>query len=529
VKFDYTYLYNRIADFAQQISPVRLTRYGDEKDILYPAGISIVDYLTLYKKVFMREASYALNYIAQKRLNEKSWASTDFGILDDHIKAKNLNDVKRLVKLEEKYTLLPYYDEIRRLTKVNWEDLYYNSRIIEMLLLEEAKHKNIILPTKIKDIEKMEFEGATRESEVLGSQFNIGKFDLTSAYPSMIVNFCLDTHNIEPGQTDDNININVVYFKQNSEALLPSVVKKILTIKDELKNKKKTDKSLQLKYDAIKGIVNSAFGVMGNQYFRLYDNRIASSITYLVRDLIHYTKRRLKEQNIDVIYWDTDSVFTTTKEDISDQLNQYILDWCKTFGKQTIDLLYEYEGYFTGVFFLGKCHYFGHIAGKDNPEIKGVEITRSNSSKYEAKFQQTLLEKILNKENQETVLEWINAEKERIKTIPIEEIGFPVKLQIKKYKNIPIFVRAYEYTKKIYSKFELTSGQLFYYVYIKPIGKDENVLAFTEENKNFINWSLHLDWNEMIRRNIISKSENIFEAQGWDTSKLLNPNQAGLF
>ena len=106
-----------------------------------------------------------------------------------------------------------------------------------MLLLEEAKNKNIILPNKQKEQEKEDFQGATRDSLTTGTLFDIGKFDLTSAYPSMMVNFCLDPQNIDPGETDDNINVNGIYFRQNEEALLPSAVKKILILKNNLKNR----------------------------------------------------------------------------------------------------------------------------------------------------------------------------------------------------------------------------------------------------------------------------------------------------
>jgi len=530
VQFDYTYLHNRITDFPKRISPVGLSRFGDGDNIYNPVGVSIVDYLGLYKKVHMREASYALDYIAQVKLNEKPWPKTDFGELSELVKQKNINDVKRMVLLEEQSKLIAYYDELRRLTKVKWEDLFYNSRIIEMLLFEEAKLKNVILPNKQDVSEKTDFQGATRESTVFGCQYNIGKFDLTSAYPSMIVSFCLDTQNIDPGETDDNVEIDGVYYRQDEHGLLPAAVKKILTLKNNLKIEVKKDPSLQFQYDAIKGVVNSAFGVMGNKYFRLYDKRIAGSITYLVRELIHYTKDRLKEKGIDVLYYDTDSVFTSTHEDMTEELNGYIDDWASKYGKKNIPLKYEYEGYFDKIFLLAKCHYYGYVHGKEKPEIKGVEITRSSSSKYEAYFQEELLKKMLDKMTQPNILEWIESEKKRIRTLSIEQLGFPVKIgHGKKYKNIPIFLRAYELTKNIHKDFHVNKGELFYYLFVKPITRNDNVLAFKQEDKNFISWDKHIDWPAMIQRTIIKKAENIFDVQGWETSKLKNPDQLGLF
>ena len=49
-KFDFPYFVNRIPDFAEKISPIGKTRYGDG-EIYYPAGIAIIDYLQWFKKV----------------------------------------------------------------------------------------------------------------------------------------------------------------------------------------------------------------------------------------------------------------------------------------------------------------------------------------------------------------------------------------------------------------------------------------------------------------------------------------------
>lgn len=542
ISFDYNYLQSRIKNFAERISPINQSRVGEDSDrsILYPAGISVIDYLRLFKKVHMREASYTLDYIAQKYLNEESWKDTSFDTLNDIVKQKNINDVARLVKLEEQFKLISYYDEVRRLTKVQWEDLYWNSRIVEMLLFEEAKERKIVLPNKPKKeeskpigdittdiIEDDSFQGATREALVNGVVFEIGKFDLGSAYPSMIVNYCLDTQNISDST---GTLIDGTYFQQNDNALLPSVVKKILILKDNLKQVKKKDPSEEnkIKYDAIKAIVNSCFGVMGNQYFRLFDKRIASATAFLVRDLLGYVQERLKKDNLEILYWDTDSVFLKGKENRSDYLNNLIQEWGKEkYDKRSIDLSFEYEGFFDSLFILGKCHYYGYINGKKEPEIKGIEIKRSSSSKYEAWFQKELLEKIIHKETKEQIEEWIKLEKERIKTLSAYEISFPCKLANRKYKTEvlmrgklvqkkpPIFVRAYENSKEVDKEFKLNIGELFYYIYMtQPF----DVLGFTKTNERIINKD-NIDWKEMIRRNIDSKMEKIFEAMGWEVIK----------
>mgnify|MGYP001482828545 CR=1 FL=1 len=514
IKFDYTYLFNRIKDFPKKISPISSSRHGEDKNIYYPNGISIIDFMKWDKKNTLgHRFSYALDNVVQEELNEKSWGKTDFTSLNVRVKEKNINDVIRLAKLEEKLKYIDYFDEIRCLAKCQWEDMYFNSRIVEMLLLEEAKLKNVILPNKVERDEETTFQGAIRDTEAKGIFENIGKFDLTSAYPSMIVNFCLDSQNIG----NDGINVNGIIFKQNQEALLPSVVRKILKLKDEYKRTSKGTK----KYAAIKSIVNSTFGVMGNTYFRLYDNRIASTITYLVRDLLMYVKKRVEDDGLNVIYYDTDSCFLNTTENIVPKLNQYIQDWAKTYSKDNIDLGFEYEGYFTKLFILGKCHYVGYD-NKGGKEIKGVEIKRVSSSKYEAWFQEELIDKVLNKEDKYSILDWIEKEKERIKTLPLLEVAFPCKVGTREYKSVPIFMRALSNTKKLFPKFEVNGGERFYYIFVK--GSGNNVLAFREED-NFINRE-SINWPEVIRRNVDSKVQNIFEILNWS---IVDSKQHSLF
>ena len=534
VQFDYNYLYNRFPDFAKRISLIGQVRYGD-KDILYPAGISIIDYLKWFKRVFLREFSYSLDYISQKHLKDKSNELINFGKLTKDIKNKNIHDVKRMVELEKKYELIPYFDEMRRFGKVEWEDLIFNSRIIEMLLFEEAKEKNIVLPNKKRDAEKIDYKGATRDVTKLGSSFNIGKYDLAGAYPQAIIDFCLDSNNI----SDKGIKIEGNYYKQNPNTLLPSVVSKLLKKKNELKKLKnstspesKEYKDIYKKYESTKAITNSAYGVFGNRYFRLYDKRIASATTYLIRDLLIYVKDKVEEMGLSVIYWDTDSVFIDTKDNIVDILNDFIKQWGRErFKKDNITIGFDYEGIFEKLLILAKCRYLGYLKSEQGikKELKGIEAKRNDSSKYMKEFQKNIINKILEKQPKEEIIEWIKKEIERMETLPLKDTSFPVKIQKRNYKNIPVFLRASINAEKYGFKAKL--GEPFYYIYIIPKefdtnGKEINVMAFKDD----ISYIKDVDWNEMARRNILMKIQTIFDAMGWKmdiilekTSKLKRP------
>lgn len=544
--FDYSYLHNRIEDFAAKISPISKKRYGersfsDKEDsdgnkLFFPAGTSILDYLKLFKKVYMREGSYKLDTIAEKYLKQgKQHKEVDFSTLSETIKLRNIEDVKIMVKLEEKFKLIDYYNEVRIISKVQWEDLYYNSRIVDMMLLQEAKKDNIILPSNLdEEREDSTFQGATRDITDTGVFKNIDEYDLSSAYPSMIFNFCLDSSNIVSETKENVINIDGINFIQNEETLLPLAIRKILTLKKEVGNLKKSIshdspeyESIARRYDGIKSIANSCFGVFGNKYFRLHDQRVTSSITYLVRDLLMYVKGEIEKQGYEVIYYDTDSLMIHTKENVETLLNQLVQDWAKKKGKSEIELSFEFKHKFNNLFILGRCHYYGRVEGKKDPEIKGIEAKRSSSSKYEAEFQEALLNKVLDETPKAEVEKWIKIEFERLTTLPLEYVAFPCKIVNKSYKNVPIFVRAYNNTKELFPKFKAEKSDTFYYIYMTSLaGKD--VLAFTADHKNFIDRSL-INWEEMNKRNICNKVEKIFEAVKWDTRCINDNAQTILF
>lgn len=523
VGFDYDYLYNRFPDFAQKISSIGKNRYGNG-EVFYPAGMSIVDYLGWFKKVTLnKEARYTLDYIAERHLGKgKKYSKVDFSKISEEIKNRNREDVEIMVQLEEKFKLISYYDEVRRLAKVEWEDLIWNSRTIDMLLLQEAKKQNVVLPMKPKDNEKEDFLGAYREAYGTGAFYNIGKYDLSSAYPFAIINFCIDPANVrvldERGVIADGckvLHINKSYFAQNEGALLPTVVKRMIILKNNIKaelNKLALEspeyKDTKTKYNAIKSIVNSCYGVMGNRFFRLYDKDVASATTFIVRDLLHYVKDNVEAKGYKVIYVDTDSVFIDSKENLTDLLNELIQKWAKEkYDKEHVDIDFAYEGIYTKLLILAKCRYIGYLKSKKGTkeEVKGVEAKRKDSTVFMKKFQRILIDKILDKEPKNTTMQWIKDQVKEIKKSPIANIAFPCKLGRKpeEYKNVPIFLRALNSTPNFSKKV----GNSFYYIYMKPFGHEEAIKdTFFLEGKKLTSSMLKKEWKLKYKEDVLVKN-----------------------
>lgn len=563
VYFDFYCLCLRYPDFAKAISPIGQERWIPNESVKFPSGISLIDYKLFYKKIYKGLKSYSLDNVLEHEFGTgKTHPIKDFTILCPELKAHNLEDVVGMVKIEEKCKLIELYDEIRRNNKINWEDLVYNLRIVESRLFKTAKTLYFVLPNKKKYDEgsKKKFEAAYREVIETGRFENISYYDLSGAYHYTIINLCLDTANIMEEEQEDTIKVNVTdritgkiintyNVKQNPNTLLPLTVKEVLIEKNKFKKLKTNTlpddpnyKDIEVKYDAIKAIALSLWGVIGNNGFRYFDKRIAAMITSVVRDLAHYVKDKLDEKGIKIVQIDTDGLFLNCKENLSDYLNGLIQEWSKDRFNKKVDITFDYEGIFTRIYISCDCHYVGDLmlsSGKIKRVVKGVEIIRSSSSIFEAKFQKDLIDKVLDNEPQDKIEKFILSEMKRIKTLPIEAIAFPVQLSrpISEYKTYMIRkvkdkvtgeitekrfdkkpyinVSALLNTQKIIS-FKKHVGNSYFFIYV--IQEKEIIPMAFDENKN-----KHIEniaYDKMVERSILNKVSVIFKALKWDSPVL---------
>jgi len=331
--------------------------------------------------------------------------------------------------------------------------------------------------------------------------------DIVSAYPSMITNFCLSPENVDK----EGIIIDGVSFAQN-EALTTKLAVKIGEVKKKIKEQKKTSPSLSTSYKAIKSIYNSLFGVLGFPTFRLYNIKIPKTITFLARDMLHYI-----EDNIDfkTVFIDTDGIAYQAEKDLVDEFNKLAKQWAKEKYGKDIDNVFESDRPFVKLLNVDNCHYIGQYAD-GTYKIRGLGMKSAASSKFKAKFQETLIkEKIFKDMNYSETKEWVENEKKRFLTASLLDIGVPAKLKDTKYKEflirgekkfkkkLPIFVRAL-HNSKLKKRF----GELFYWVYLK----NGDVTAI--DKKHLIDRN-KIDWNKMTKNNIDNTTKKIFDVMGW--------------
>jgi DNA polymerase elongation subunit (family B) len=212
--FDTPYLYNRIANVlgeasAKRLSPIGECFYSPYRSRYFIAGVSYLDYLSLYKNFTYSELdNYRLDSISQKEIGQGKIEYS--GNLDDLFRDDidkfieyNLVDVELVVKLERKLQFIDLARAICHAGHVPYEDFIYSSKYLEGALLTYLKKKNLVAPNKPSDRrQRMEelresgdekFIGAYVKDPIVGKYDWIYDLDLTSLYPSIIM-----TLNISP-------------------------------------------------------------------------------------------------------------------------------------------------------------------------------------------------------------------------------------------------------------------------------------------------------------------------------------------
>jgi DNA polymerase elongation subunit (family B) len=378
--FDIPYLVNRInrlfgENKVKALSPWKIVRektveiMGKTQMTHDLFGISILDYLDLYKKfTYSNQESYKLDHIASVELGEKKLDYSEYGSL--HLLYKmdwekfieyNAKDVNLVVALEAKMKLIELAVTMAYDAKVNFADVFSQGRMWDVIIYNHLLSKNIVIPDK-QDHMQESIEGAYVKDPKPGFYEWVVSFDLTSLYPHLIMggNFSPDTivDKVVNVRIDDLVNKTTdlsklkefdlsmsatgQLFRKDKKGFLNELMEWMFAQRKEYK-KKMIDSQTQLEEAKKKGLptkeiendiskyknlqmakkiaLNSAYGSIANRYFRYYDKRIAESITvsgqlsirWIARKLDEYLNKLLKTDKDYVIAIDTDSVVGDTQ------------------------------------------------------------------------------------------------------------------------------------------------------------------------------------------------------------------------
>lgn len=157
--FDFPQIVKRgrkvVGDLINNLSPVGIVKEDEkEENRIHIAGISLLDYMKLYKKFSEGErVSYSLNNIAQVEL-EKTKLQYDGTLMNLHEKSLdefieyNIQDSILIEELESKLQYLATAIRLSHVGHIPYEQIFFQSRIIEGAILTQLKRKNLVVPNK---------------------------------------------------------------------------------------------------------------------------------------------------------------------------------------------------------------------------------------------------------------------------------------------------------------------------------------------------------------------------------------------
>ena len=238
---------------------------------------------------------------------------------------------------------------------VNYSDTFGTTSIWDSIIYRDL-NKQKIAPPPSEEKYKTSYPGGYVKDPHVGMHDWVVSFDLNSLYPNIIVewnmspetivnndNRVLDPDKCLNGATNERpeytLAANGVYFKKDQQGIVPKIIvdyyserkvikQKMLDAKQQLEKADKNNRTeiIRIERDiaryenqqmAIKILMNSLYGALGNKYFRYFDLRVAEAITLTGQTVIRWAEKHMNEfmskivgkQDDYVIAIDTDSVY----------------------------------------------------------------------------------------------------------------------------------------------------------------------------------------------------------------------------
>jgi len=245
----------------------------------------------------------------------------------------NVNDVFLTYIIDKELNIFNFFNQIRYFVGCGLDDVLFNSRIIDLLILHKAHKEKIVLPSKRQINDEETYEGAlTLQPKKKGIHNNIAVFDFTSLYPNIVRTWNIGIETLIKNTNNENLIRTVksnIYFDKNKKSFLSDLIDEFIELRKYYKNKiKETNNEIEKEHlklleTNIKFITNSIYGVLGYSKYRLYNKEIAEIITITGKYILNNVINFVNKSGYEVIYGDTDSIFVNLKsEQIDEQINE---------------------------------------------------------------------------------------------------------------------------------------------------------------------------------------------------------------
>jgi len=583
-------------------------------------GITQLDYLDLYKKfTYKAQESYRLDYIAEVELGQKKLDHSEFDTFKDFYTKGwkkfvdyNIVDVELVDRLEDKMKLIELAITMAYDAKVNYNDVFYQVRMWDNIIYNYLKKRNVVIPQKDKTEKNDKYAGAYVKEPVPGVYDWIVNFDLNSLYPHLIMQ-----SNISPETLVDercpNVSVerildqkvtfemykdyaitpNGAMYRKDIKGILPELMEKmyqerVIFKKKMIEAKKQYEKTPTKELEkeiarcnniqmAKKISLNSAYGAIGNQYFRYYKLENAEAITlsgqvairWIERKLNKYMNNVLKTKDVDyVIASDTDSIYMhmgplvdrvyegreKTTESIVNFLDKVAKVELEKYIESSYQELAEYlnsyeqkmqmkrENIADRGIWTAKKRYIMNVWDSEGvrysePKLKimGIEAVKSSTPAPCRKMIKDALKLIMNG-TEENVIDFIESCRKEFKKLPPEQIAFPRSVSdVVKHKcssNIydkgtPIHVRGallfnfYIKKNKLDHKYSLIqNGEKIKFCYLKkPNSIHENVISFIQDFPKELNLERYIDHDLQFEKGFLEPLKIILNSIGWSAER----------
>jgi len=598
-------------------------------------GLPMLDYIELYRKYApggASQESYRLDNIAHVELDKRKVDYSEYENLHQLYKLNyqkfieyNIGDVSLIEELEDKLKLIELALTLAYDSKTNYDDVFTQVRMWDTIIYNFLRRDNIIVPPTEKKSKSEAFEGAYVKEPQVGKHDWVASFDLNSLYPHLIMQYNLSPEMlVDPDDYTDemsriinsrvsvdkllekeidttglnNVTLtpNGQFFRTDKQGFLPKLMaemyedrkkykKKSLEAKQELENEKNKSKHFEIQKRiarfnnlqlAKKVCLNSAYGAMGNEYFRFYDLRIALAVTsagqfsirWIENKLNEYMNKLIKTEGVDyVIASDTDSIYLKLGSLVGkvfqplqspDKVIAFMDKVCEDKIQPYIDKSYQEladyvhaydqkmqmkrEALADKAIWTAKKRYIMNVYNNEGvqyaePDLKvmGLEMVKSSTpAPIREKMEETI--KLMMNGTEEDVQKFVANFKEEFKKFSPEEISFPRGIRgIKKYsdsvtlytKGTPIHVKgAIIYNnalkqKGLDKKYPLINdGEKIKFSYLKtPNPFKESVISFPVTLPKEFDLQKYIDYDMQFEKAFVEPIKVVLDCMNWNIEK----------
>jgi len=629
--YDIPYICGRIDRVLGQkemrtFSPWNMVRKGEVKimgreHVSYNvSGIACLDYLDLYKKfTYKAQESYRLDYIAEVELGKKKLDHSEFDTFKDFYTKGwqkfieyNIIDVELVDELEDKMKLIELALTMAYDAKVNYIDVFYQVRMWDTIIYNYLKRKNIVIPPKEENDKMEKYAGAYVKEPVPGVYDWVVSFDLNSLYPHLIMQYNISPETLldekHPSITvnkllkedlnfemykDNAICANGAMFRKDKRGFLPELMEKMYgdrvifkkrMLKAKQEYEKKPTKALEKEISRCNNIqmakkisLNSAYGAIGNQYFRYYKLANAEAITlsgqvsirWIEQRMNRYLNKLLQTEEVDyVIASDTDSIYlnlgplvnklfgdkSSDKTAVVGILDKICKETLEPFIEKSYQELADYvsaydqkmsmkrENIAERGIWTAKKRYILNVWDSEGvryeePKLKmmGIEAVKSSTPAACRKLIKDALKMVM-EGTEDEVIDFIADSRKNFRSMSPEEVSFPRSCSNPNkfkgdsdiyVKGTPIHVRGSllfnHYIKKnnLDQKYSLiNNGEKIKFCYLKkPNPIHENVISFIQDFPKELGLNKYVDYDTQFDKSFLEPLKIILDAIQWKVER----------